>query len=302
MGWTTYCFGFAVISALVLAGCSHSPSAGPPPAPTSSSTGASDNLDAAPAAAVKPPFERPLLQEQRGQYFSYSMPAGWKAMETTNGVDMISPDGKLIANSVLLMGSPGASDPWTFLTTMLTAIGMRDLKGITTTDQPSQPSGYPGVPFVIKTFEITFSDPKLGPRHAECTVGVCSAYGGNSAAMQGFSTPPEKFEEFRTWMPLLCEGVKAIPGANIAQQNSVILAQNHPLHNEGLMKSWELRRASQDRINQKQHETTMGYERMVSPINGAHYNMPFENYDGTMGGYRDPANRNEILKHAPPGE
>ena len=51
-------------------------------------------------------FTRPPLDVQRGQFFTWAMPAEWRANETGNGVDMTSPDDKLAASSVLLTGNP----------------------------------------------------------------------------------------------------------------------------------------------------------------------------------------------------
>lgn len=230
------------------------------------------------------------------------MPEGWKAEETSNGVDISSPDGSVIANSAVLMGSQGSTDPWSFLKWALDAAGYSNLKRINAKDLPSQPSGYLGHSYVVKTFQITFDDEKGQPRRAEVTIGICNAYGAFSAAFQGFSTPPDRFDELKTWLPLLPDSVQPIDASRVGNQNTVLLPRNHPLDDSSIMASWEARRESQDRIDQNQHETTMGYERMVSPVDGQVYSMPFEKYDPTAGGYRDPADSNGVLKHAPPGQ
>src|SRR5262249_31690801 len=137
-------FGLPIASALIAAGCSQSPSSVSPVVPANrvaAETGTPTSSPRTPAPEpVKPPFERPPLVSHRGNYFTWEMPADWTSHESTNGVDMVSADGTLIANSFLLMGSLGSSDPWRFLTSTLAAIGMRDLKGISSMDQPSQPS------------------------------------------------------------------------------------------------------------------------------------------------------------------
>ena len=285
--------------ALILLACS--PASGKP-ASASLDPATLTVVESSPASAPQHSFTRPQLVGHSGQYFRWETPAGWKCNETSNGVDMTSPDGKLLATSAVLFGSVGQTDPWDFLNRTLSAVAIRSLRRISTRDLPPQPSGYPGISYRIQAFEVTFTDPALGARHGECTVGVCNAFGSFSVAMQAYSTPPNRFEEGKTWLPLLPDSVRPIDPARIGNQNTLLMPRNHPLDNSSIMAGWQARRASQDRINQKQHETTMGYERMVSPIDGRHYNMPFENYDGTMGGYRDPADRTRILKHAPPGE
>jgi hypothetical protein len=296
-------FGLMALTVFVAWGCSHSTSGGAPPAAGGGSAGvATGTVEPAPAAPSKPPFTRPTLDVQQGKYFTYSMPAGWKATETANGVDMTSPDGKLIASSVLLTGTPGSATPWSFVQTVLAQIGMTNVKQLHTRDLPPQKSGYPGIDWTIQEIEVACNDKSGSPRHASFTCGICNAYGSYSAILQTFSTPEGEYDQGKTWLPLLVEGVRVIDASKVAYQDHLIPPQNHPLDNSALMASWEARRKSQDHIAQQQHETTMGYERMVSPINGSHYNMPFERFDGTMGGYRDPADRNQILKHAPPGE
>jgi hypothetical protein len=59
---------------------------------------------------------------------------------------------------------------------------------------------------------------------------------------------------------------------------------------------------SQDRIAKAQQEGIKGYERMVSPTTGQHYNMPLEAHDGTIGGYQKPNHPDEILKPTRPAE
>src|ERR1700674_364696 len=67
-------------------------------------------------------FTRPPLQVQQGQFFTWAMPADWKSNETGNGVDMTSPDGKLVASSVLLTGQAGQTTPWDFVVLMLSQL------------------------------------------------------------------------------------------------------------------------------------------------------------------------------------
>lgn len=297
-----FCFGLSIASAVIMAGCTKGPSSAPSPVPSNGAPTSPGASAAAAPATVKPPFDRPTLEAVRGQYFSYSMPSGWKAAETANGVDMTSPDGKLIASSVLLAGTPGSSTPWGFVQKALTVTGTSNVKLVHSKDLPSQKSGYPGINWTIQELEATCVDKDGVARHAAFTCGICNAYGSYSAILQTFSAPDAEYVQVKTWLPLLVESVQAIDPSKVAYQDKVLLPQNHPLDNSALMESWQARRQSQDRIDQKQHETTMGYERMVSPIDGKHYNMPFETYDGTAGGYRDPADRNQVLKHASPGE
>src|SRR5687768_6945929 len=96
------------IFALALAGCSE-------PLPAAASAVSAGRAESAPAVT------RPTLIAQSGEYFTWVMPKGWKASETSNGVDLTSPDGSMAATSAVLMGSSGEPDPWSFLTWALSA-------------------------------------------------------------------------------------------------------------------------------------------------------------------------------------
>jgi hypothetical protein len=253
-------------------------------------------------------FTRPPLLVQRGQYFSWAMPRDWHANETANGVDIISPDGRLTANAILLAGIPGNTTPWDFLVKALTQTGARDINRISTQDLPSQPSGYPGNNWQIQEFELTYTDKAGIASHADWTCGILNTivnapyteYQFYSAVMQAFSAPVNEYDEARTWLPVLPQSVQVINPGQVAYQDGLIPARNHPLDNSGLMESWQQKQLSQDRISKAQQEGMMGYERMVSPTTGKHFNMPLETYDGTVGGYRNPDHPDEILSPTRP--
>ncbi len=231
-------------------------------------------------------FTRPPLAVQRGQFFTWAMPANWRGSETGNGVDMISPDGKLAASAVLLTGNPGQTTPWDFLTNIMGKLGATDINQVSAHDLPPAPSGYPGVNWEIQEFELTFNDAKGVSQHADSTCGILNAYGGYSVILQSFSSPENEYDQAKTWLPLLPQSVAAIDPGKIAYQDQLIPVRNHPLDNSGLRES--------------QREGMMGYERMVSPTTGQYYNMPLERYDGTVGGYRNPDHPDEILSPTQP--
>ena len=305
--------GLIALSSLGFIGCSNHSSYGSYTVPSNESGGSNGSGGSSPTISGAPSpeghstvtpnaFTRPPLLLRQGQYFAWAMPIDWRAYESGNGVDMVSPDGRLIANSVLLTGSTGQATPWSFLVTLLTQLGDRDINGLSTRDFPSLPSGYPGIDWQIQEFELTFTDTSGISRRADCTCGVCNAYGGYSVLMQSFSAPVNEFDRAKTWLPLLAQSVVTTNPGQIAYQNQLIPVQNRPLDNSGLMESWQQKRLSQDRIAKAQQEGMMGYERMVSPTTGQHYNMPLETYDGTVGGYRNPDHPDEILNPTKPGE
>jgi len=247
-------------------------------------------------------FTRPPLLVRQGEHFTYAMPIDWQSHESGNGVDMNSPDGRLIASAELLNAPRGGeTTPWAFVYGVLSTTGCTDIKGISQTDLPSRESVYPGFYWQIQEFDLTFTDESGRPRHGDVIAAVCNVYGGYSALFQGYSSPPDEFDQAKTWMPLLASSVNAIDPNEVAYQNQVIPAQNHPLDNTGLMESWQEKRISQDRIAKAQREGMMGYERMMSPSTGRYYNMPLETYDGAFAGYHNPDHPEEILSPTQPG-
>jgi len=283
-------FGLSTFTAFFLVGCS-----GPDLSSGIAGT-ASHPSEPAPAKAT-----RPILVSKSGGYFSWTAPEGWKSQETSNGVDLTSSDGKMGASSAVLIGSSGETDPWRFLNWALGAAGFRQIEKLSEESLPSQPSGYPGNDYEVKAFVITYTDKDGFSRQAEVTVGICNVYGASSAAFQMYWSEPAEFKKAKTWLPMLADDVRPLDASRLGNHNTVLMPRNHPLDDSSIMESWQARRDSQDRIDQMQHETTMGYERMTSS-NGSHYNMPFELYDPKIGGYRDPADPNQAMKHAPPGE
>jgi len=263
----------------------------------SSNHGAGERAE---SATGNPGFTRPPLTVQRGQFFTWAMPADWRSNESGNGVDMTSPNGKLAASAVLLTGTPGQTTPWDFLVNIMGKLGATNINQLSAHDLPSAPSGYPGINWEIQEFELTFTDAKGVLQHADSTCGILNAYGGYSVVLQSFSAPENEYDQAKTWLPLLPQSVAAIDPGKIAYQDQLIPVRNHPLDNSGLMESWEQKNLSQDRISKAQREGMMGYERMVSPTTGRYYNMPLETYDGTVGGYRNPNHPDEILNPTPP--
>jgi hypothetical protein len=258
------------------------------------------------SSATSDGFTRPSLLVQRGQYFTWAMPRDWQVKESANGVDLTSPDGRLTADAALLAvaGQPETT-PWEFLVNALTLARVRDINKISTHNLASQPSGYPGKNWQIQEFELTYTDEAGIARRAVWTCGILNlAYGGMSAGydavIQAFSAPVNQYDQAKTWLPLLPQSVQAINPGQVAYQDQLIPIRNHPLDNSGLMESWEQKRLSQDRISKAQQEGMMGYERMVSPTDGSHFNMPLEAYDGTVGGYRNPLHPDEILRPTRP--
>ncbi len=279
--------------------------------PEAAPAAAAPSVGAIPAAAAPPveaspakpspkvALDRPMLQVQQGQYFRWSMPKDWHSNETTNGVDISSPDNSAGASSALLVGAPGQSSPRRFVEVFLPQCGLQNMKILASKDLPDQ--NYAGMPMKITQMEMTYNL-NGGAFHGLCTCAIVNGWGQYTAFLQSAGSAPEQWDKVKTWLPAVAESVTITNPRQVALQDRITLPKNRPLDDSSIMSSWEERNKSQDRISQKWEETTLGYERMKDTSTGQMYDMPFENYDATRGGYVNPQRPTEILEHAEPGE
>jgi hypothetical protein len=250
-------------------------------------------------APAMPAVVRPTLRVQQGQYFKWSMPEGWRSNETTNGVDIASPDGRAGATSCLLVNTPGTTTPRGFVEGFLPRCGATNLHFINSKDLPDQM--YAGSPMKTQQMELTY-DVNGTPYHSLMTCAVATGWNNYTAFLQGAGSVPDDWDKVKTWLPAVAESVAITNPQQVAMQDKIILPKNRPLDDTSIMAAYQTRAASQDRLSQKWEETTLGYERMKDPSTGQMYDMPFETYDRTRGGYINPQRPTEMLQHAQPGE
>ncbi|MBI1906061.1 MAG: hypothetical protein HYS20_07435 [Rhodocyclales bacterium] len=242
-------------------------------------------------------LDRPPLEIRQGRYFRWASPQGWKAKETTNGVDLFSPDGITFVSSALLHGSFGHMTPRDFLVmTMRQVNPSARISG--STALPSQP-GIWG-PWQLEDFDLAGVH-KGSPVHMHATVGLSAGYGRYSVAMSLYQAPVTSWQHDKLWLPTVAQSIVVTNARQVAGQDSVMLPRNNPLDNSGLIESWRQKGLSEDRISQGRREGTMGYTRLEDPDTGQRYEMPFEAYDGGVGGYRNPTRPTELLRKLPPG-
>lgn len=246
---------------------------------------------------------RPPLQVHQGKYFRYAMPKGWRANETTNGVDIFAPDGITGASSALLINIFGQTNPQAFMEWAVRSAGYRDVKFERARNLPSQP-GPMGMPWQVAESEITFTHPNGTRMRALLTAGVAQGPGQYSATMKLYQAPAKSWKLVKYWLPAIADSVVVTNPRQVAGLDRVQLPRNIPydeVYGE-YNKAWEARQASQDRLSQDRREATMGYERMTDPKTGQMYEVPFEYYDAKVGGYRNPNRPTELLVKPPPGE
>ncbi len=246
-------------------------------------------------------IDRPVLETRQGRYFRFSVPKGWTVNETTNGVDLTAPDGKTGVSCFLLMGAFGNATPRDFLAQRLQALGLPDARIGAVRPLPDVPLA-PGLP-VWKVIEADVTLTYQGvPSRATVTCGVIQGAGQYCATVSAYQAPAASWEKVRTWLPAVSRSVVITNPKEVAGLDRVQLPRNNPLDDSAIKSVWKEKGVSGDRMSQASREGTMGYERMESPTTGRKYELPLEHYDATVGGYRNPDRREEILVKPAPGE
>jgi hypothetical protein len=244
---------------------------------------------------------RPTLTTHRGNYFQWSAPQGWQEQETMSGVTLTAPDPTLTVSSVLLLRSRGRTSPQDFAVRILSFVPeLSQLRVLSAKNQPPIQSGF-GPAWAIQEIEMQYTIGRT-PVRATWTVGIASAYGGYDAFMLGYQAPEEAFDAAKLWLAPIAQSVNCINPRQVAGNDTLVLPKNNPLDNSGLLKVWRDKGISEDRISQSRRAGMMGYERVKDTSTGRIYSMPLENWDGTVGGYRNPARPTEILQPTLPGE
>jgi hypothetical protein len=239
----------------------------------------------------------PPLTMRQGMCFQYLVPAGWIANDTTNGVDIISPDHSQYVFVTVLERSLGHQTPEGFVRMIANAVHLQNVQIMW--DQPG-----PRLPFYNNIRTIEFTSVYNGiPMRTKCVCAIQSLFGGYNAFCEGYSAPLNRFNTATPLLDKLVNSVVATNGMAIAGRNTIMPAINHPnTAGDSIMKSWEYKNRVNDRLSQEREEAMLGISRQKDPYTGRIYDMPYNAYDPSRGGYVNPYHRTELLQHALPGE
>lgn len=245
---------------------------------------------------------RPILEAQQGRYFRWAVPIGWQSSETTNGVTLTSPDGITSVMFAILMRSHGLITPKDFLVMLLQRLpGYGDIQVGAIRNLPNQPSGIPGTVWKVIEAEVSYTVEGKAVAGA-WTSATNEYYGIYDAMLMGYHAPKAEWPQVRLFLSEMAGGITITNTRGVAGNDKLIPVKNHPLDNSGLIETWRQKGLSEDRIRKATGEGIRGYERVKDPKSGQIYEMPLEAYDGTMGGYPNPARPTEILQQTQPGE
>lgn len=221
-------------------------------------------------------------------------------MTCWNGVDVTAPDGVTLASLVLLLRYPGAVSPGEFARASLSQLNS-SIRFTSSHPMQPQPSGVPGAPWQLEEMDyvVTYRGAPLSG-HVVCA--AMSAYGQSSLVMGTLQAPTAQWKAASLWLPEITKSVAIIVARQVARNDTILPAQNHPLDNSALIESWRQKGISEDRISKAREEATLGYERVQDPVTGEHYDMPLESWDATRGGYVNFKRSTELFQRVGPGE
>ncbi len=159
-------------------------------------------LNTLPALAQPAP-----LRDVEGRYFRYSLPQGWWASESPNGVTLYGPDGSTSAGTASLRGTPGQTTPDRFIFQTLQTLGVQNVRVLSSKAAPAMP-GCTGVDMVY-----SFTD-RAG-RNCTGWMRCWIANNGISfdAVLQGTATVAERWEADAGFLGTLVGKISLIPGS-----------------------------------------------------------------------------------------
>jgi hypothetical protein len=277
-----------------------------------------------PETVRRPPStaSRPTLEIHQGRFFRWAAPAGWPGSESASGVTLTSPDGLMQVSSALLMSQPGRMTPASFTKWMLGQLPEnRNIEVVTTKNLPDQPSGLDG-PWKVQELEMRYTVNGVAIR-AIWTAGIVNLDSTYDAYLIGYLGVPGAFDRAKVWLASIAHSISptspvkgatsdkminSVGGVNYvmrvqgAGNEKLLLPTNRPLDYPALLKLWQDKGLSEDRILKAQSDGMMGYELVKEPQAGREFEIPMEAWDGAGGGYHNPLRPDEILQPVEQGE
>jgi hypothetical protein len=271
----------AAAAALLVAGCGGSDGASgerseamddqfhPVTPVTSSSSGQ------VPAASTAP------LAIQRGQFFSYALPDGWRVGEDGQfALTLHAPDNRALTVMVGNAGLPVNYPPDRFVAEKLGALRPEGLRiGAPTPVEPG-----PGFTTAMQ-YEVDYSTGGV-PVHGVVTCHVAPAYDTQVMAMTAALAAADQWPQYARWLPLVAAQVAASDGAAFGMrgvmaqnlQQSTAFAAAAREYREWSQRTWDQvtqeRAASQERQNEEFRENLGAVQTYTNPYEGRPLELP----------------------------
>ncbi len=243
------------------------------------------------------------LQPRRGQYFTISVPSGWRVNENASAVEAAAPDGHTGYSFILLMGAFGRMTPQDFLQMQLQNGGYQQPRILGIRQLPDQP-GPMGIPWKVIEADLQYGYRETRVR-SRAVCAVIQGAGQYAAMIRAYQAPVETWESVRNLLAavdgsLIITNPRQVAGLDMVQlPKGTSHDEIYGRYNRGYTRRQQ---ASEDRLSKQRREATMETERMKDPATGRIYDMPLSKYDPTVGGYRNPRDPAQILVPTQPGE
>ena len=239
------------------------------------------------------------LTAYTGQVFGAKVPQGWSITDNESGIDIMDPaDNNTGAAGVVAVGWFGSQTPDGFIDFMLQAIGANQVKYENESSQEKITDPTYGLKWVMKTKTFTFTN-KNGVRiKAKASAGVLNGYGQFCGMITAFQTTPEKWSKWAPTLERIAKSIMIINPSKAGGIDKVRLPTAADLANDSspIMESWKYRNKVGDWSSHEWSDAIMGQESdLYSPSTGQSYTRPLNDYNPTIGGYRNPDNSSEVL-------
>ena len=241
-------------------------------------------------AANKVPYA-PALQRKRGRTFAYLLPVGWKASETSNGLDLAAPDGAGGVTVSFAVGSFGRPSPEEYLRYVMNDVGHGGARFTSLKPVPDQP-GPMGLTW--KGIEAEFDSTQAGkPIRVRANAYVLQGWGQFAGMIKAVQAPPDTWDNARLWLPYVRDAIEVVdPGAATGPMSAAL---PKGIRHEQMFGPAPRSPGGGFDVSKAQREGMMGYERAEDRETGQVYDMPLGAWDASAGGYRNPVRPDELL-------
>ena len=239
------------------------------------------------------------LVAHTGQVFGAKVPQGWSVTDNESGIDIMDPsDNNTGAAGAVAVGWFGSATPDSFIDFMLQSIGASSVKYENESAQEEITDLNYGLKWVMKTKTFTFTNSSGQLIKAKASAGVLNGYGQFCGMITAFQTTPEKWSKWAPTLERIAKSITIINPSKAGGIDKVRLPTAADLANDSspIMESWEYRNRVGDWASHEWSDAIMGQESdLYSSSTGQSYTRPLNDYDPTVGGYRNPDNTSEIL-------
>jgi hypothetical protein len=240
-------------------------------------------------AAPSPSSQRAIsmtFAPHRGQWFFAALPTGWRVLdETANGIDIASPDATGGVSFEYLHGSAAAAvaggaavDNAGFASWLFQSQGASNVR-IARTESIGRFTDAVGASWTFdgREFDAVANGDNV---HGVMEVGTAIDRYGDWVGMSW-----QRVAQTAAWSGLAANLAAVSRSITILQVQSTGGSLRMPATDASSGQVSATQDDVQSRLSQDRENATLGFETLVDPTTGTHYDAPFEAYDSSRGGY-----------------